>query len=251
MGSEYENAFREKAESLLTYLHLETLKDLGITMVLIAFSADGSTTFCASPKGEIVFVFNNNEARRKMNYETFETVITHELFHLYIDHNLNWGISPKLHHAFTFVSGEAVKIADDIELIKIAVEKRIEPLLLDEVNRTNAYYKNLPDPVPMKYWTGVADYMKFDSMMSVTWTYASTQWLSQKAEDPELIEGFAHDLTLVQPHYEANGLPKLKELIVESLDSKIVETEEEAEDAVKRILDVFDEFLTSNRMDLQ
>lgn len=128
MGLEYENAFREKAGSLLKYLSIGTLKELGITMVLITFSADGSTAYCISPKGEVVFVLNNTEDLREMNYESFESVISHEIFHAYITNNLKLGIGSKLHHPFTFVGGHAAQVAEDIELIKIAIERNVEPL---------------------------------------------------------------------------------------------------------------------------
>jgi hypothetical protein len=141
LGIEYEDAFRAKAGSLLAFCNLNTLTDLGVTVTLITFSADGSTTFCVSPKGEVVFIVRDVPELKEQNLESFETVVTHELFHLYINNKLGLGVSPKLHHAYSFVSGEAVNVADDIELIKIAVKEKVTPLLLDEVKRTNSYYK--------------------------------------------------------------------------------------------------------------
>ncbi len=249
MGIEYEIAFREKAGALLEYLKIETLADLGITMSLITFSADGSTSFCMSPKGELVFVVNNMERLRKMNYATFESVVSHEIFHAYIDNNLHLGIGTKLHHPFTAASSSAVQVADDIELIKIAYAKHVEPLLIDEVNRTNAYYKDLPKPVPMKYLVSVADNFKFVSMVSVTWSYASTEWLWNKTNDPKLKEQFSKNLDTIRPHYLANGFSKLKDLIIKQLDGKIVETEKEADTAFEQILCLYGEFFGANHLD--
>jgi hypothetical protein len=249
MGINYENAFRDKAGNLLEYLKMETLADLGITMALITFSADGSTSFCMSPKGELVFVVNNMEQLRKMNYATFESVVSHEIFHAFIDNNLHLGIGTRLRHSFTAASSSAVQVADDIELIKIAFAKQVEPLILDEINRTEAYYRELPKPVPMKYWVSVADNFKFVSMVSVTWSYASTEWLFKRAVDSKLKEQFSKNLDIIRPHYLANGFPKLKDLIIKQLDDKIVETEKEAEIVFEQILCLYGEFLDTNGLD--
>ncbi len=248
MGVEYENAFRDKTGALLKFLGISTLAELGITMVLITFSADGSTTYCISPRGEVVFVLNNIEKLREMNYESFESVVSHEIFHAYVTNSLKLGISSKLHHAFTGVGGSAAQLAEDIELIKIALEKNIEPLLLDEANRTRSYYKNLPKPVPMKLWGSVPDSQKFLSMTSVTWGYASTQWLMQNIKDPILKGQFTRNLEFVQPHYEANGFPKLKDLIIDQFNGKVVATEEEAESVFERILHLYGEYLKVNSL---
>lgn len=248
MGIEYENALRDKAGSLLKYLHVGALTELGITVVLITFSADGSTAYCVSPKGEVVFLLDNTKELRKMNYESFESVVGHEIFHAYITNKLKLGVVRKLHHGFTAVGRSAAQVAEDIELIKIASGRNIEPLLLDELNRTRAYYKNLPKPVPMKYWISVSDHNKLLSMMSVTWSFASTQWLMQNAKDLKLQEQFSQNVELVRPHYAANGFPKLKDLMADLLDSKVVATEEEAENVFERILHLYGEFLDANNL---
>jgi hypothetical protein len=249
MGVEYENAFREKAGALLKYLNIETLAEMGITLVLITFSADHHSSYCISPKGEVIFVLDNTGKLRKMNYESFESVVSHEIFHAYVTNKLKLGMD-KLHHPFTAVGSSAVQVAEDIELIKIALEKNVVPLLLDEVNRTKAYYKNLQKPVPMKYWVSVPDHLKFVSMMSVTWGYASTEWLMQNTKDQKMKEQFSQNLELVRPHYTANGFPKLKDLITELLNSKVVATGDEAEIVFQKILHIYDEFLDVSNLDL-
>jgi hypothetical protein len=251
MGIEYEKAFRDKAGSLLKHLRIGALTELGITIVLITFSADGSTAYCISSRGEVVFVLNDTKELRKMNYESFESVVSHEIFHAYITNKLKLGISSKLHHALTAVGRSAVQLAEDIELIKIASRKNIEPLLWDEVNRTRAYYKNLPKPVPMKYWASVPDHDKFLSMMSVTWSYASTQWLMQNTREPKLKEQFSQNLELVRPHYAANGFSKLKDLITDLLNTRVVATEKGAENVFERILHLYCEFLDDSNLDLR
>lgn len=249
MGIEYENAFREKAGVLLKCLNVQTLTDLGITMVLITFSADNSAAYCISPKGEVVYVLNNTEALRKTNYESFVSVISHEIFHAYVTNKLKLGIG-KLHHAFTAVGASGVQVAEDIELIKIALEKNVEPLLADEVDRTKAYYKDLQKPVPMKYWVSVPDHLKFVSMVSVTWSYAATEWLMQNVKDQKLKELFSQNLELVRPHYSVNGSQILKDLVTELLSSKAVTTGDEAEIVFQKILHVYDGYLYANNLDL-
>jgi hypothetical protein len=248
MGIEYENAFREKAGALLKYLNIGTLTEMGITMVLITFSADHHTAYCISPKGEVIFVLDNTEKLRKMNYESFESVVSHEIFHAYITNKLKLGIG-KLRHSLTAVGATAVQIAEDIELIKIAFEKNVKPLLQDEVNRARAYYRNLQKPVPMKFWVSVPDNLKFVSMVSVTWEYASTEWLMQNTKDQKMKEQFSQNLELVRPHYTANGFPKLKDLITELLNSKVVMTGDEAENVFRKILHLYDEFLEVSNLD--
>jgi len=248
LGVEYENAFREKAGSLLKLLNLKALAELEVTVVLITFSTGHNTPFCVSPKGEVVFIVRDVPQLRKQNLESFEAAITHELFHLYINNKLGLGISPKLHHAFSFVSGTATNVADDIELIKIAVEKDVTILLLDEVKRTNTYYKDLNEVTSLGCYP---DHIKFRLKMSLTWTYASTQWLSETVKDPKLREGFVNNLRLVEPHYQANGYPRLKDLIIQLLNGEIATTTEKAENMVDRVLEVCNEFLDLYRMNLQ
>jgi hypothetical protein len=93
--------------------------------------------------------------------------------------------------------------------------------------------------------------MKFRLKISLTWTYASTQWLSETITDPKMREGFINNLHLVEPHYQANGYPRLKELIIQLLNSEVVTTAENAEYTVDRILEVYNELLTLYRMHLQ
>jgi hypothetical protein len=250
MGVEYENVFRNRVGSLLNYLNIGSLAELGITMVLITFSADGSTAYCISPKGEVIFVLNNTSQLGKMNYESFESAVSHEIFHAYISNNLKLGVSTKLHHAFTAMGRNAVQLAEDIELIKIGSERDVEPLLSDEISRTRAYYQNVGEPVPTKYWPSVPDHIKFRAIMSVTWSYASTQWLSQNVKDSRLKEESSQILELVRPHYETNGFPKLKDLITDLFSNKVVATDLEAEIVFERILRLFGEMLDAKNLDL-
>ena len=247
MGNEYENAFRDKASSLLKCLGIETLAELGVTIVLITFSANGRGAYCFSPRGEVVFVLNDTDELKKRNFETFESVIRHELFHAYVANTLELGITKKIKHALTFVSGNAGQIAEDIELLKIAMEKSIEPIFRDEVNRTNAYFSN----VPIKSLASATDSGKFLAIAGVTWNYAATEWLMQKTQDLNMKDQFSRNLTLIWPHYEANGFPKLKDLIINLLNDKIVQTAEEAEIVFQKILRVYDELLDSKNLDLQ
>ena len=247
MGIEYENAFRDNAGELLKYLGISTLGELGVTVVLVTFSADGSVAYCFSPKGEVVFILNDTMELKKQNFETFKSVIKHELFHAYVANTLKLGITKKLHHALTFVGGNAAQVAEDIESLKIAVKKSIEPIFRDEVNRTRAYFEN----TPVKSLTYVPDNLKFLATVGVSWNYAQTQWLANNVRDPNLKDLFSQNLELVRPHYEANGFPKLKDLISNLLNGKIVETDEEAEIVFQKILKIYGELLYSKNLDLQ
>ena len=193
LGIEYEKTFHDKAGSLLNYVGIETLIELGVTMVLVTFSSDGSVAYCFSPKGEVVFILNDTRELKKQNFETFESVIQHELFHAYVANTLKLGITKKLQHAFTFVSSNAAQVAEDIELLKIAMDKSIEPLFRDEVDRTRAYFKNSP----VKSLASVPDSSKFLAMVGVTWNFAQTQWLMQNTQDSNMKELFSQNLELI------------------------------------------------------
>ena len=242
MGIEYEKAFEEHANSLLKYLNVQSLKELGINMAVITFSVDHSTTYCLTPKGELVFIVDDKASHKEMNFESFRSVVTHEIFHAYITNILKLGID-KLQHPLTAVGASAIQLAEDIELIKITFEKNVVPLLQDEANRTIAYYRNLSNPVPLKYLSTFPDRVKFGCTMSVTWAYASTEWLKENTKDEVLKQQFLKGLELIRPHYVANGFPKFKNLITELLSSNVVQTKEEAEIVFQRILGVYGEYL--------
>jgi len=251
MGIEYEDIFRRKLEALLPQLGAQKLSELGISTILITFS-QGFDAFDHSydPKGALIFIFARTRQIREMEKKIFENVINHEAFHAYITHRLKLGISDKLKGPFAFMEGSAARLAEDIQLEKIAVEDNVWSLIVDEINRTAMYFENAPPPVSMNRWNALPDIKKFLSATSVTWTYAVESWLAKVLKQSEARKQSSRNLKLVHPHYSMHGYAKLKDLILTLFDEKITKTEKESRSLFGRLLSVYDEYADAHNLSL-
>jgi len=249
MGIEYEDIFRKKVEVLLPRLEARKLSELGINVVLITFS-QGMDAFrhSISPRGELVFIFAHTDQIREQEKKVFESVINHEIFHGYITHILKLDIGDKLKGPFSFMELCAARLAEDIQLEKMAVRDNLWPLLADEVSRTTLFYENAQPPISIDRWNALPDSEKLTAMTSVTWTYAVESWFVQVLNESAVKSQLNKNLKLVHPHYSQHGYAHLKDLILRLFNERIATTESESQAMVKRILAVYDEYADAHNL---
>ncbi len=255
MGEDYKEIFLEKAGALLEYLDVNKLSDIGIVAVWITFTKEYTElTYHSTPKGELIFLFNkesiSNEKIQKIHKETFKHVITHEIFHRYVSEMLELGISSNLKGSFSFLESFSGSLLGDAQLIKIAVSRNIKPLIIDEIKRVNAYYKDIPMVMTNSLWRVLPATAKFNCMMSLTYAYAEASWLSKILKDKDVARQAEENIRLIQPHYVRYGYIKLAKIIREILEEKIAETDQEKEILHRKILLCCDEWADSQNLNL-
>lgn len=249
MPRKYERVFRRKVGALLKHLNMKKLSDMGVVVIVITFSS-GFVPFAYmhGPKGELIFLFRDSKQVSEREEKTFEYVINHEVFHAYVHHK-KLGIIETLMGPFSFLESFTARLAEDIQLAKIAVSSNVKPLIRDESRRTHVYYKNIP-VLTTSQWKTLSDGQKFNSVLSVTLTYSTELWFNQILKDSHARKQAKKNVRLVRPHYETWGYPKLAELIQELYEEKIAEKKHERQKMHKKILICCDEWVESQGLDL-
>jgi len=251
MARKYDMIFRQKVGTLLKCINVKKLSDMGIVVILITFSQEGFVPFAYShnPKGELIFIFSKKEHIQEREEKSFEYVINHEVFHAYVYKKLKLGITDVLKKPLTFLEYFAGTLAEDVQLIKIAVSKNVKPLLLDETRRTNVYFKKLPT-MSTSQWNMLPDEMKFNSMASLTLTYTTELWFNEILRASHAKKRVRKNIRLVQPHYAKLGYPNLTKLIQELYTEKIAETKREKQTMCQKILMCCDKWVEDKGFDL-
>ena len=248
MGEEYESIFRNKAKTLLRSLNAEKLSDLGITLALITYTQSYALlTYRHSPKGELIYLFNRIPQLAKREKETFTNAVTHEIFHGYVS-KMKLGVSDVLEGPFSFMEEMIASLAEDIQLTKLAVNLGVKLLIKDEIKRDHAYYTAMPVPSSDK-WEGVSDEMKFGSMTSLTFVYATELWFSE-IMDSHSRKKVRKTLRLVQRHFDQYGYLDLGELIGGLYRGEMSETESDKTAMYKKLLNCCDRWVNGRGLNL-
>lgn len=250
MGKKYEEIFRRKAGNLLKHLNIGKLSDMGIVVTLITFSK-GIRPFdhYHDPKGELIFIFSKIKQLEEKQKRIFEHVITHETFHAYVSHKLQLGITDNLLKPLSFIESFAGSLAEDIQLDKIAVRRNVKPLIRDEIRRDNLYYKNL-SVLSAPQWNTLSDGVKFTSMTSVTYAYATELWFYKTLKVPHTRKQVRKNVRLIRSHYNKWGYPNLAKQIQEIYEEKIAVTKREKQTMYKKILMCCDKWIESQGLNL-
>lgn len=249
MGKKYDNIFRNKVGVLLKRLKINKLSELGIDVVLITFS-QGFNFFdhSYSPRGELIFIFAKTDQLRDKEDKIFQYVINHEVFHGYL-WSMKIGVTHLLKGPFTFIEQAAGSFAEDIQLMKIAVNKEVKPLIKDETRRDYVYYKNLPAPSNTQ-WKMLPEGLKFTSMISVTLAYATELWFKEVLKDSHSKKQVKKNIRLIRPHYSLHGNDNLKNVIEELYRGNIARTKKEKKTMFERVLACFDEWVNNKGFNL-
>lgn len=245
MGKKYDNIFRRKVGVLLKHLKVNRLSELDIDVVLITFS-EGFDFFdhSYSPRGELVFVFAKTERIRDREDKVFQYVINHEVFHGYL-RSKKIGVTHILEGPFTFIEQFAGSFSEDIQLLKIAVDREVKPLIKDEIRRDYVYYRNSPVP-PETYWKTLPEEIRFTAEISTTLAYATELWFKEVVKSSHSKKLANKNIKLIHPHYSMHGNDKLKNLIEELYVERPARTIKEKQVMFERVLTHFDELADDN-----
>lgn len=240
MGKKYGDIFRKKVGVMLKHLKVNKLSELSIDVVLVTFS-EGFDFFdhSYSPRGELVFVFAKTGQLRDKEDKVFQHVINHEVFHGYL-RSMKIGVTHLLEGPFTFIEHFAGSFSEDIQLVKIAVDREVKPLIKDEIRRDYVYYRNLPVP-PETYWKTLPEGIRFTAEISTTLAYATELWFREVVKDSHSKKLAKKNIRLIHPHYSLHGNEKLKNLIEELYTGSPVRTMKEKQVMFERVLTCFDE----------
>ncbi|TET20077.1 hypothetical protein E3J74_04515 [Candidatus Bathyarchaeota archaeon] len=228
---------------------MKKLSDMGVAVIVITYSS-GVIPYAHmhSPRGELIFLFSDSKQILEKEEKTFEYVVTHEVFHAYVHHK-KLGISEVLTGPFSFLENFTAKLAEDVQLAKIAVSNTVKPLIRDETRRTYTYYKNIP-VLTTAQWKTLSDGQKFNCMNSVTLIYSMELWLSQVSKDSHTRKQARKNVRLVQPHYDTWGYPELAKLLQELYEAKTAEKNQERQKMHEKILICCDKWVENQGLDL-